>query len=54
MTMAPPTVLELAVDDLDPSLPPHSLQAEEAVLGSILKNGLALAEVATTLKPEHF
>jgi hypothetical protein len=27
--------------------PPQSSQAEEAVLGSILKNGLAIADVAT-------
>ena len=34
--------------------PPHSSQAEEAVLGSILKHGLAIADVAATLRPEHF
>ena len=34
--------------------PPHSRQAEEAVLGSVLKNGLAIADVAAVLKPEHF
>src|ERR671938_213337 len=34
--------------------PPHSSQAEEAVLGSMLKNGMAIADGAATLKPEHF
>src|SRR5689334_14970072 len=36
------------------SLPPHSLQAEEAVLGSVLKNPLAITEVLPFLKPQHF
>ncbi len=37
-----------------PEAPPHSLQAEEAVLGAIFKQGLALADIVTYLKPEHF
>ena len=41
-------------DEQDLSLPPHSVQAEEAVLGSILKNGQALATVAAWLKPSDF
>jgi len=41
-------------DEQDLSLPPHSAQAEEAVLGSILKNGQALADVAAWLKPSDF
>ena len=36
------------------SLPPHSTQAEEAVLGSVLKNGLSIADVLPFLKPHHF
>src|SRR5437867_6161863 len=36
------------------TLPPHSKQAEEAVLGSVLKRGLSLADVLTFLKPHHF
>ena len=36
------------------SLPPHSRQAEEAVLGSVLKNGLSIADVLPFLKPHHF
>jgi replicative DNA helicase len=36
------------------TLPPHSTQAEEAVLGSVLKRGLSLADVLTFLKPHHF
>jgi replicative DNA helicase len=35
-------------------VPPHSIQAEEAVLGSVLKRGLAIADVLTFLKPHHF
>src|SRR5205823_2734641 len=34
--------------------PPHSTQAEEAVLGSVLKRGLAIADVVPFLKPHHF
>src|SRR5207245_11639842 len=34
--------------------PPHSLEAEAAVLGAVLKRGLALADVAPFLRPEHF
>ncbi len=37
-----------------PEAPPHSLQAEEAVLGAVFKQGLALADIVTYLKPEHF
>jgi len=36
------------------SLPPHSTQAEEAVLGSVLKRGLSIADVLPFLKPHHF
>src|ERR1700730_1549830 len=36
------------------SLPPHSTQAEEAVLGSVLKNGMSIADVLPFLKPHHF
>src|SRR5437870_4008132 len=41
-------------DDLDTSLPPHSAQAEEAVLGAVLKDGQAIATVAAWLKPGDF
>jgi len=34
--------------------PPHSSQAEEAVLGSCLKKPLAIADVVPFLKPHHF
>ena len=54
MTTALQAALEATSDDLDPSQPPHSPQAEEAVLGSILKDGHAIAEVAPFLQPEHF
>jgi len=35
-------------------LPPHSFDAEEAVLGSILIDHEALLRVASFLQPEHF
>ena len=41
-------------DDEEMSVPPHSVQAEEAVLGSVLKRGLAIADVVPFLKPQHF
>src|SRR6266536_2705421 len=41
-------------DTEDLSVPPHSTQAEEAVLGSVLKRGLSIADVLPFLKPHHF
>ncbi len=41
-------------EDRDLSLPPHSAQAEEAVLGSILKNPNSIIQVADFLKSEDF
>src|SRR5712691_8152707 len=41
-------------DPEDLSVPPHSTQAEEAVLGSVLKRGLSVADVLPFLKPHHF
>lgn len=41
-------------DDRDLSLPPHSIQAEEAVLGSVLKNPASIVRVSDFLKPEDF
>ena len=35
-------------------LPPHSIEAEEAVLGSLLIDPDAIFEVSTFLKPESF
>jgi replicative DNA helicase len=50
----PPVQVE-AIDDCDEmSAPPHSSQAEEAVLGAVLKNGFAIADVVPFLKPRHF
>jgi len=45
---------ELGDDDSDLANPPHSSQAEGAVLGSVLKRGLAIADVLPFLKPQHF
>src|SRR5438067_4575025 len=45
---------ESRVEERDLSLPPHSLQAEEAVLGSILKNPPSIVQVSDFLKPEDF
>jgi replicative DNA helicase len=46
----------IPLDDAEDPLqtPPHSSQAEEAVLGSVLKRGLAIADVLPFLKPHHF
>jgi len=41
-------------DEADLATPPHSSQAEEAVLGSVLKRGVAIADVLPFLKPQHF
>jgi replicative DNA helicase len=41
-------------EERDLNLPPHSLQAEEAVLGSILKNPQSVVRVSDFLKPEDF
>ncbi len=41
-------------EERDLSLPPHSLQAEEAVLGSVLKNPSSIVQVSDFLKPEDF
>src|SRR5215207_11604116 len=41
-------------EERDLSLPPHSLQAEEAVLGSVLKNPASIVQVSDFLKPEDF
>jgi replicative DNA helicase len=41
-------------EEHDPSLPPHSLQAEEAVLGSVLKNPKAIRAVADLLEARDF
>ena len=41
-------------EERDLSLPPHSLQAEEAVLGSVLKTPASIVRVSDFLKPEDF
>ena len=46
--------LGAAGSDRDLSLPPHSTQAEEAVLGSILKNAASIIRVADFLKADDF
>src|SRR5438309_11651902 len=45
---------ENRAEERDLSLPPHSLQAEEAVLGSILKNPASIVRVSDFLRPEDF
>jgi len=35
-------------------LPPHDIEAEEAVAGSLLIDGDAMFKIATFLKPEDF
>jgi len=46
--------LQYLDEEDEQTLPPHSSQAEEAVLGSVLKNGLSIADVLPFLKPHHF
>ena len=43
-----------SASDRDLSLPPHSVQAEEAVLGSVLKNPNSIVRVSDFLKAEDF
>ena len=45
---------EARPEERDLSQPPHSLQAEEAVLGSVLKNPSSIVRVSDILKPEDF
>jgi replicative DNA helicase len=45
---------EARPEERDLSLPPHSLQAQEAVLGSILKHPPSIVRVSDFLKPEDF
>ena len=35
-------------------LPPHSQEAEQALLGALLHNNLAFEKVSEFLRPEHF
>jgi replicative DNA helicase len=45
---------EVADDEVQEGQPPHSTHAEVAVLGSVLKRGLAIADVLPFLKAHHF
>jgi replicative DNA helicase len=45
---------EARTEERDLSLPPHSIQAEEAVLGSVLKHPPSIVRVSDFLKPEDF
>lgn len=40
--------------NLNDKVPPHNLEAEQAVLGSLLLNWEAFSEVVSVLKPENF
>ena len=53
-TIVGPVYDEPDQEDGDLAAPPHSTQAEEAVLGSVLKNGLSIADILPFLKPHHF
>ena len=39
---------------VEEKLPPHNIEAEEAVLGSLLIDPDAILKVAVSLKPEDF
>ena len=41
-------------DDRDPSAPPGNRQAEDAVIGSILKNSRVIGDLAVQLSAEDF
>src|ERR1051326_1813136 len=45
---------EPRAEERDLSLPPHSVQAEEAVLGSVLKHPASIVRVSDFLKAEDF
>ncbi len=45
---------EAVSEERDLTQPPHSLQAEEAVLGSILKQPSSIVRVSDFLRPEDF
>ncbi|MBX9621699.1 MAG: replicative DNA helicase [Alphaproteobacteria bacterium] len=45
--------LTVPLDSLQ-RLPPHSVEAEQALLGALLHNNLAFERVAEFLRPEHF
>ncbi|HEY3061115.1 MAG TPA: DnaB-like helicase N-terminal domain-containing protein, partial [Chloroflexota bacterium] len=44
----------LRAEERDPNLPPHSLHAEEAVLGAVLKSPGSIARVSDFLKHDDF
>lgn len=58
MSTALQPYLELAPTSLPAEslerLPPHSLEAEQALLGALLHNNLTFEKVAEFLRPEHF
>ena len=39
---------------LNDKVPPHNIEAEQAVLGALLINWSAMAEVVSTLRPDRF
>ena len=51
---APTNVIPLDARKPEPAPLPQSVEAEQAVLGAILINNDAVAQVAGILKPEHF
>ena len=39
---------------LNDKVPPHNIEAEQAVLGALLLNWTAMSEVVSTLRPDRF
>jgi len=56
ITTARPRPADLAVPSTAPAdrMPPHDLNAEKSVLGSMLLNGEVIGDVLDLLQPEHF
>ena len=46
--------MELSRNELEAKTPPHSIEAEQAVLGAILVDWKAMAEVVSKLSPDRF
>lgn len=46
--------MEISRKDLESKMPPHNVEAEQAVLGAILYDWKAMAEIVSRLRPDRF